>query len=110
MVTAKGKAPKVLKVALDVTKQESVESAAVEVEKAFGRLDILIHNAGVSGNLALIADTDPLDWWNTWTTNVRDPYLVTHSFFPLLLKGGDKQIIYVGSVGSFLKFSGVSAY
>src|SRR5271170_339400 len=39
-------APKVLSIKLDVQDLESVKSAAQETEKAFGRLDILINNAG----------------------------------------------------------------
>ena len=107
---AKRKVPKVLQVKLDVTDQKSVTSAAEEIEKAFGRLDIIVHNSGVLGKPALLADGDPDDWWNTWTTNLCGPYLVTRAFLPLLFKGGDKQIVFVSSVGSFLKSPNLSAY
>ena len=40
----------------------------------------------------------------------RGPYLVTRAFLPLLFKGGDKQIVFVSSVGSFLKSPNQSAY
>ena len=98
---AKRKGPKVLQVKLDVTDQKSVTSAAEEIEKAFGRLDIIVHNSGV---------VDPDDWWNTWTTNLCGPYLVTRAFLPLPFKRGDKQIVFVSSVGSFLKSPNLSAY
>lgn len=58
-VAAKKVAPKVLQIKLDVTDQKSVEKAAADIEKEFGRLDILIHNAGVLGNPAPIGDSDP---------------------------------------------------
>lgn len=99
-----------LQVKLDVTSQESVQNAAKDIEQAFGHLDIIVHNAGVLGALAPIADGDPDSWWNTWAINIRGPYLVTRAFLPLLLKGGDKTIVYVSSVGAFLQNPGLSAY
>ena len=69
-----------------------------------------MHNAGVFGAPALIADSDPETWWNTWDVNIKGPYLVTRAFLPLLLKGGEKQIVYVTSVGAWLTGATLSAY
>lgn len=41
---------------------------------------------------------------------MRGPYLVTRSFLPLLLKGGDKQIVSLSSIGAHVTRSGASAY
>ena len=69
---AAGKAaPKILQVKLDVTSRESTEAAAANIEKEFGKLDILINNAGVSGKLLTVMESDPDDWWNTWNINFR---------------------------------------
>lgn len=95
---------------LDVTDQRSIEGAAVDTEKQFGRLDILVYNAGVLGTPAQIVDSDPETWWKTWDVNVRGSYLVTRSFLPLMLKGGDKQIVNVSSVGAHLTGRGLSSY
>ena len=63
-----GKAlPKVLAIELDVSDRSSVESAAKEVETQFGRLDILINNAGYLEPAVPIMDSDPDTWWKTWT-------------------------------------------
>jgi NAD(P)-dependent dehydrogenase (short-subunit alcohol dehydrogenase family) len=82
------KAPKVLKIKLDVLDQPNVESAAKEVEKEFGRVDILINNAGYLSEFALIAETDPAEWWMNWELNIKGVYLVTRALLPLMLKGG----------------------
>ncbi len=103
-------APQVLLITLDVTSQKSVDNAAAEVEKQFGKLDILINNAGVVEPPTPIADSDPETWWNTWTINVRGPYLVTRAFLPLLLKGDYKQIVNMSSVGAIAIMPGLSAY
>ena len=102
--------PKVLQVKVDITSQESVDSSAKEVEKMLGQLDVLVHNAGIFGANAPITDSKPDIWWKTWELNVRGPYLVTRAFLPLLLKEGDKQIVYVTSVGAWLTNPGLSAY
>lgn len=102
--------PKVLQLKLDVTDQRSIEVAAADIEKHFGRLDILVHNAGVLGTPASIVDSNPETWWKTWDVNIRGPYLVTRSLLPLMLKGGDKQIVNVSSVGAHLTGRGFSCY
>ena len=107
---AKKNPPNVLQIKLSVTDQKSVESAAADIERRFGRLDILVHNAGIFGTPGPIADSDPEDWWKTWDVNVRGPYLVARAFLPLLLKGGDKQIVNVSSVGAHHTGPGLSAY
>lgn len=102
--------PKVLPIKLDVTSRQSVDDAASAVEKEFGKIDILINCAGVLSAMARVADSDPEDWWQTWTVNLRGTYLVTRAFLPLVLKGGDKQIVNVCSVGAHLVLPGLSAY
>jgi len=44
---------------MDVTSLSSVAEAAAEVEKAFGKLHILINNAGILGQYGLVADSEP---------------------------------------------------
>ncbi|KAI9713751.1 MAG: hypothetical protein M1812_006589 [Candelaria pacifica] len=110
--TAAGhKAPNVLKLALDITDQKSVDEAAKEVEKRFGSLDILINNAGYLENWKPIAESDPEDWWKAWTMNVQGTYLVTRAFLPLLLKGGpNKQLVNLTSGGAHVVMPGASGY
>ena len=103
-------APRVLKIKLDVSSQESIDKAAATIEKEPGKLDIMINNAGVLGQPALIADSDPDHWWNDWIINVRGPYLMTRAFLPLMLRGGDKQVINISSVGAHCITPSLSAY
>jgi NAD(P)-dependent dehydrogenase (short-subunit alcohol dehydrogenase family) len=78
---------------LDVTNQTSIKQAVASVEKQFGRLDVLINNAG-------IASQDPdlqVQYTETLTTNVIGPALVADAFRPLLLKSKSAYSIYVSS-------------
>ena len=78
--------PQFLPVQLDVTDAGSVAAAATAVEKAFGKLHVVINNAGVLGKYGLIADSDVEAWGRVMDVNLRGPYLVTRAFLPLLLR------------------------
>ena len=104
-------APQILRLKIDMTSQASLEAAAQKVEQAFGRLDILINNAGILGKQKIL-DSDPDEWWQIWNVNVRGPYLATRAFLPLLLRteDGSKTIVNTGSVGAWIAGPGLSAY
>lgn len=107
---AKKSPPRVLQIKLDVTDQKSSENAAANIENQFGKLDILVQNAGIVGAPDPIVDSDPETWWRTWDVNVRGAYLVTRACLPLMLRGGEKQIVNVSSVGAHLISPGLSSY
>ena len=103
--------PTVVVLKMDVEDKANLTSVAREVEEKFnGRLDILINNAGYLGDFTPIVESDPDDWWKTWSVNVNGVYLVTRAFLPLMLKGGDKQIVNLSSVGAHNRTKGASAY
>ncbi|KAK4992702.1 hypothetical protein LTR66_006213 [Elasticomyces elasticus] len=103
-------APKTLSISVDITSLESVQAAAKKVEEAFGRLDILLNNAGYLEEFKPVAESDPDEWWKVFTINVKGSYLVTRAFIPLLLKGGDKTIVNVSSIGAHVLVPGASGY
>ena len=106
------KIPKVLRLKLDMTDETSVHAAAKAVRETFGRLDILINNAGYMETYNRIADVDAQDWWTTWTVNIKGTFLVTKALLPLLLEseGGLRSIVNVSSIGAHMVFPGGSAY
>ncbi|CAI7602300.1 unnamed protein product [Penicillium pancosmium] len=102
--------PKVLKLVLDVADEQSVADAAVEVERDFGRLDVLVNNAGRVEKWVPLAETDPKAWWGTWEVNLKGTYLMIRAMLPLLLKGGERTIVNMNSIGAHLTRPGASAY
>ncbi|KAL8694703.1 MAG: hypothetical protein Q9218_000714 [Villophora microphyllina] len=94
------KRPRVLRLHIDVTSQQSVANAAALIEADFEGLDIIVYNAGTLGDVRMVADSRPDAWWNSWEVNVRGPYLVTRAFLPLMLKDGDKTIVIVSGVAA----------
>ena len=102
--------PKVLSVTLDVCDRASVAKAAADVEAAFGRLDVVVNNAGYLSEFKPLLDGDEDEWWLNWEINVRGIYRVTKAFLPLLLKGGDKTVLNVSSIGAMGLRPGASGY
>jgi NAD(P)-dependent dehydrogenase (short-subunit alcohol dehydrogenase family) len=105
--------PEFLPIQLDVTDESSVTNAAAQVAQKFGKLNVLVNNAGTLGKYGLIADSDPAAWWNVLDLNLRGPYLVTRDFLPLLLKAGaqeTKYIVNVCSAAAHLTNPTLSAY
>lgn len=105
--------PKILELKLDVASQESVDVAAAEIKKTFGRIDIVVNNAGILSGRGRIADTDtdPEAWWNTMVVNLRGPFLVMRALIPLMFEaGGLKTFVTVSSVGAHCRSPTASAY
>lgn len=103
--------PKVLEIKFDVASKESVDAAAVEIKNSFGRVDIVVNNAGLLAEWTNLADTDPDKWWSMMTVNLKGPYLVMRALVPLMLEaGGMKTFVTVSSVGAHLRSPGGSGY
>ena len=94
---------------LDVASEKSWEKAISTTTDKFGKLNILVNNAGVSGR-ALIEDTSVEEWNRIMDVNAKGTFLGTKAALPELKKADGASIINISSqlgiVGSDL---GVSA-
>jgi len=81
----------------DVRDPESVTKAVTDAGVAFGRLDLLVNNAG-------LFETAPLEkigveaWDAMFETNTRGPFLMAQAAFPLL-SAAEGRIVNIGSLG-----------
>lgn len=88
---------------LDVNSDTSIAAAAKKVEQEFGRVDVLVNNAGIAG-LPAKSYKEQIDM--VLETNVTGPLLVSEAFMPLVLKSKNPYSIFVSSaLGSLSKAS-----
>ncbi|KZS96619.1 NAD-P-binding protein, partial [Sistotremastrum niveocremeum HHB9708] len=90
----------------DVTLVAQVQETVKKGIEAFGRLDVVICNAGYMTSWIPIVEHDPETWWKTW---VRGTFNVAHSTLPHLVKSKG-HIVVITSVGAQMRIPGGSAY
>ncbi|NRA41342.1 MAG: YciK family oxidoreductase [Pseudomonadales bacterium] len=67
------------------------------IGETFGRLDGLLHNAGVLGRINPIANTLTQDWLKVMQTNLNAPFFLTKAMLPLLEEAEHGSIVFVSS-------------
>ncbi|KAL0578797.1 hypothetical protein V5O48_003209 [Marasmius crinis-equi] len=88
-------------VQLDVTSEESVIRARDEIEKARGKLDVLVNNAGFVNGFFKPSELTPANMHEILDTNYYGVIRVTTAFIPLIRKAKNGAILNVSSqVGS----------
>jgi NAD(P)-dependent dehydrogenase (short-subunit alcohol dehydrogenase family) len=99
----------VLPVALDVTDPVAAQAAVAAGIEAFGRIDVVVNNAGYA-NLAAVEDVTLADFRAQVEANLFGVVNVTKAALPLLREQGGGHIIQVSSIGGRLATAGLSAY
>src|SRR5579863_10165386 len=86
---------------LDVTRKEDHAAAAAVLEEKFGRLDILINNAGISAEglgTGKVSTTTGDVIRRTFETNFFAPVALTQTLLPLLRKSAAARIVNMSSI------------
>lgn len=101
-----------LPLAADVTDDKGMKAAIAKVVDAFGRLDIVVANAGINGVWAPIEELTPEEWDETIAINLRGTYLTIHHAVPRLEAAGGGAIVIISSINGTRTFTtpGASAY
>ncbi len=82
----------------DVMDLRSVESVARHVESDFGRVDVLVNNAGIGNFRSTLHTLPPEDWDKVLNTNLRGVYYCVRSFVPLMIRSGGGHIVNISSL------------
>ena len=101
-----------LAVVCDVSLEESVAKTAQEVQEKFGRIDVLINNAGVMTRPTPLAELEVRKWDYTISVNLRGPFLMTRALLPLMMRQRSGSIINVSSSigrGAYANFAAYAA-
>ncbi|WP_297797076.1 YciK family oxidoreductase [uncultured Marinobacter sp.] len=73
------------------------EELAMTIEDNFGRLDGLLHNAGILGTRSPVELYDPETWNQVMQVNATAPFLLTRAVIPLLRQSTDASVIFTSS-------------
>lgn len=93
----------------DVSDEASVRGMTEAVMGRFGRVDVLVNNAGIS--LITPAEETTLDGWNrTLAVNLTGPFLTCREFGRMMLDRGSGSIVNVSSVAGLLGVADRAAY
>lgn len=96
----------------DITDDAGMKQLVAETLGHFGRLDIVVANAGINGVWAPIDDLAPEEWDKTIAVNLRGTYLTIHHTVPALETAGGGAIVVVSSINGTRTFTspGATAY
>lgn len=105
---------KVLCQECDITKEEDVKKLVEATKTGFGRLDVLVINAGISASISIVREGGLKDWPQNfheqtpsemeylWRLNVHAPFVLAYHFLALLeeTEDGAKAVIQVSSAAA----------
>jgi NADP-dependent 3-hydroxy acid dehydrogenase YdfG len=89
----------------ETTARQTVEQAI----KAFGRIDILINNAGI-GNYKNLIDTSAEDYDQMMDANMRSSFLFTRHVVPVMIKQHEGLVLMISSMAGVYGFPGEAVY
>lgn len=95
---------------MDVTNKQQVEEVFAEVINQFGRIDILINNAGTLDHVSQIEQQRDDFWERDFDVNVTGAYHCTKAVWPYMKKQGGGSIINMSSVAGTLGGFGQASY
>jgi NAD(P)-dependent dehydrogenase (short-subunit alcohol dehydrogenase family) len=96
-------------VSTDVTEEKQIEAAFAWTMERFGRLDVLVNNAGIFYGAPLDEMTTE-GWDRLIATSLRGPFLCTRAAFRIMKKQGGGRIINISSVSAIRVRANNAAY
>jgi len=97
---------------VDVTSPQDVQVAFDAIVTTFGRIDVLVNNAGITGSAAagICHETPVQEWDRVLAVNVRGLFLCARAALPTMLAQGSGHLITLASVAGQVAFPGRAAY
>jgi 3-oxoacyl-[acyl-carrier protein] reductase len=81
----------------DVSRAQDVRKVVETAMKSFGRIDVLLNNAGIPGSANSLEQTTETELDNLFQVNVKGPFLVTKEVLPYMRKQASGNIINMSS-------------
>jgi len=95
----------------DVSSESGWAQIIAKVIALFGKIDVLVNNAGVTGNLLAPFEQRTLEEFNkVVSVNLVSQFLGTKAVLPYLRKNGGGSIVNISSIGGIIGSAGATAY
>ena len=104
-----GHGERALAVDLDVTDDRAIDAAVKDAEARFGRIDVLVNNAGY-GYQAAIEEGDAQEIRDQFDANVFGLFAMTRAVLPIMRRQGKGHILNLTSQAGFIGFPGSGYY
>ncbi len=95
--------------ALDVTDPDAGAGIVAECERHFGRLDVLVNNAGTA-RVRQLEDIPEEDWYAAWELNVMAPMRIMRAALPAMVERGWGRVVNVASSAGKRPSAGMPEY
>ncbi len=82
----------------DVRDLRSVEALAAQVQRTFGRTDVLVNNAGIGGAGGPLHEMSPENWEDVMHTNLRGVFYMIRAFAPMMIAARGGDIVNISSL------------
>jgi 3-oxoacyl-[acyl-carrier protein] reductase len=83
---------------VDVTDQESIDRALKKTVASFGKIDVLVNNAGIAGPTMPVVEYPVADWKRVIDIDLHGPFLVSRVVVPHMVKAGYGRIVNIASI------------
>ena len=93
-----------------VTDEAHVQDVIAQTRRTFGKLHIVVNNAGIRDFGKRLHETDDATWAKVLDINLTGVFRMTRAALPELMKSGGGAIVNISSVASLVGIRGLSAY
>jgi NAD(P)-dependent dehydrogenase (short-subunit alcohol dehydrogenase family) len=106
----RGAGGKASAVVADLGREADCERIVSAARQAFGKIDILLNNAGMFGPVRPIEEVKTREWDEVMAVNLRAPFLLSRLVLPEMYQRGSGSIINISTVGAKAAFPLSSSY
>jgi len=94
----------------DVSNRDNVERAAKATIDAFGRVDIVVNNAGTTHRNKPLMEVEEAEFDRVFAVNVKSLFLIAHAFIPHMREMGGGVFVNIGSTAGLRPRPGLAIY
>jgi 3-oxoacyl-[acyl-carrier protein] reductase len=102
--------PAAIAIAADVTKRADIDAAVAQALAAFGRLDIVVNNAGWSHKNRPMLEVSEEEFDRVYAVNVKSIFHMAHAAVPVMAAQGGGVIVNIGSTAGIRPRPGLTWY